>query len=306
MASDPFTIRIFVPDGDPEGVRVIDRMNWTGKGVVFPREKWSEARLRPEFGKPGIYILRGVNEEEDLPTLYIGQGEEVRTRIDEHHKNKLFWTHGIAFVSANNGLNRGHITWLEFALIEQAYQVGQCLLDNGAKPQEPILSESEKADTKGFLKEIMQILPLVGFQALEKRKPVATPHASLPEKPLPSSPEQIDTIIVPAQKEGFQKVFIGEDAWYAIRISAGMLPKLKYIAAYQSAPVSAITHYAPIDSIEPYGESGKYRVVFSEKAKAIGPIPFADTPGGMMQGPRYSNLQKLQSATKVGDCILKT
>jgi len=27
MASDPFTIRIFVPDGDPEGVRIIDRLN---------------------------------------------------------------------------------------------------------------------------------------------------------------------------------------------------------------------------------------------------------------------------------------
>jgi len=27
---DPYTIRIFVPDGDPEGVRIIDRMNWTG------------------------------------------------------------------------------------------------------------------------------------------------------------------------------------------------------------------------------------------------------------------------------------
>jgi hypothetical protein len=25
--ADPFTIRIFVPDGNPEGVRIIDRMN---------------------------------------------------------------------------------------------------------------------------------------------------------------------------------------------------------------------------------------------------------------------------------------
>ena len=35
--AEPFTIRIFVPDGDPEGVRLIDRMNWTGLGVVFRR-----------------------------------------------------------------------------------------------------------------------------------------------------------------------------------------------------------------------------------------------------------------------------
>src|SRR5262249_15992125 len=46
---DPFTIPIFVPDGDPEGVRLIDRMNWTGLGVAFPRSRWMEVRQRSEF-----------------------------------------------------------------------------------------------------------------------------------------------------------------------------------------------------------------------------------------------------------------
>ena len=41
---DAFTLRIFVPDGDPEGVRFIDRMNWTGLGIVFPRSKWPESQ----------------------------------------------------------------------------------------------------------------------------------------------------------------------------------------------------------------------------------------------------------------------
>lgn len=71
--ADPFTIRIFVPDGDPEGVRLIDRMNWTGIGVAFPRNKWSEIRQRPELQRTGVYILVGyASEDADLPTLYIG------------------------------------------------------------------------------------------------------------------------------------------------------------------------------------------------------------------------------------------
>ena len=41
-----FTIRIFVLDGDPQGVRLIDRMNWTGLGIVFPRQKWQAILLR--------------------------------------------------------------------------------------------------------------------------------------------------------------------------------------------------------------------------------------------------------------------
>ena len=46
MANDPYTIRIFVEDGDPDGVRIIDHMNWTGQAVVFPRDKWAD--IQPE------------------------------------------------------------------------------------------------------------------------------------------------------------------------------------------------------------------------------------------------------------------
>jgi hypothetical protein len=45
--ADPFTIRIFVPNGDAEGVRFVDRMNWTGLGIVLPRAKWPETKSRP-------------------------------------------------------------------------------------------------------------------------------------------------------------------------------------------------------------------------------------------------------------------
>jgi hypothetical protein len=106
---------------------------------------------------------------------------------------------------------------------------------------------------------------------------------------------------VPAQKEGFERVFLGEHAWYAIRISGGILSRIKYIAAYQSAPVRAITHYAPVKQIETYGDEGKYRLVFSEPAKAIDPIPFADATPRAMQGPRYTGFKKLMAAKKVSD-----
>ena len=85
-----------------------------------------------------------------------------------------------------------------------------------------------------------------------------------------------------------------------------MLPKIKYIAAYQSQPVSAVTHVAPVARIEPYGDSGKYKLVFSEPAKPIGPIPFGDAPSGLMQGSRYTTYEKLQKAKKVADLFAKS
>jgi hypothetical protein len=297
---EPFTIRIFVPDGDPEGVRLIDRMNWTGLGIVFPRSKWPDVRQRPEFIRAGVYILVGY-QEDDLPTVYIGQADGIRNRIDSHHQNKDFWDWAIVFVSNSGGLNRAHVTWLEYALVNRAIATGRCHLDNGNAPQEPGLTEAEKADTQAFLKEILQILPLVALRVFEFPQAVATPNASTSTPPHQEAAWQPDTIIVPAQKDGFEKVFLAENCWYAIRISGGMLGKIKYIAAYQTQPVSAITHYAPVDRIEPYGEGGKYKLIFSEKANPIGPIPFADATPGAMQGPRYTTLAQLQRAKKLTD-----
>jgi len=304
--ADPFTIRIFVPDGDPEGVRLIDRMNWTGLGLVFPRSKWLEVRQRPELQRTGVYILVGYsNQDDDLPTLYIGQADGVRGRIESHYTGKDFWDWGAVFVSTSDGLNRAHVTWLEHALVKRANEAKRCHLDNGNSPQEPALSEAEKADTRAFLKEILQILPLVGLRAFEIPKAVAVPQAVDPAvMPQPKS-EKPDTIIVPAQKENFERVFLGEDCWYAVRISGGMLDKIKYIAGYQTQPVSAITHYAPVSRIEPYGEGGKYKLVFSEPAKAIGPIPYANAPQGAMQGPRYTTFAKLQTAKKLTEVLTK-
>jgi hypothetical protein len=239
--------------------------------------------------------------------LYIGQADGVRGRIDSHYNIKEFWDWGMVFVSTSGGLNRAHVTWLEHALVKRATDTKRCHLDNGNAPQEPALTEAEKADTQAFLKEILQILPVVGLRAFEFPKAVAIPSAESAKsvgKVLQSGP---DTIIVPAQKDGFDRVFLGEDCWYAIRISGGMLDKIKYVAGYQTQPVSAITHYAPVARIEPYGEDGKYKLVFSEKAKPIAaPIVFGDATSGAMQGPRYTTFAKLQTAKKIGDLIGKS
>ena len=45
-----FSLRIFVVDGDPDGLRVIDRTNWNGKALVFPRTLLPKIKQRAEFG----------------------------------------------------------------------------------------------------------------------------------------------------------------------------------------------------------------------------------------------------------------
>lgn len=296
----PYTIRIFVQDGDPEGIRIVDKMNWTGCCITFPRERWKEVRNQDELRRPGVYVLVGHDDEADLASVYIGQAEDVSVRLESHEKNKDFWDRAVVFVSSSNALNKAHVTWIECKLIDLAKCYRQCVLLNGTGPQELSLSRSERSDTEAFLREMLSIYPLLGVKAFEKPKVIAVPH----EEPSVSrsAKEEPDTLVVPAREDGFNRVFLGENCWYAVRIAAGKLDQIKYVAAYQSAPVSAITHCAPIESIESYGESGKYKLIFSEPAKELEkPIPIGDAPSGSMQGPRYTHLGTLMKAKTIPD-----
>ena len=51
-----FSIRIFLADGEPDGLKIIEKSNWTGCGVVCPRPIFSDARGRREFTRTGVYI----------------------------------------------------------------------------------------------------------------------------------------------------------------------------------------------------------------------------------------------------------
>ncbi len=292
--ANPFTIRIYVPEGDPEGIRIIDRLSSTGIFFAFPRSKWGDIKNRPELKGAGIYILSGYSEPEDeLPTIYVGQADTVCNRIESHVKNKDFWDKAVVFVSANK-INSTHAKWLEHALIKRVNEAGRSKVENGNSPLEPTISEAERAEMQVFLNEIYQTLPLVDLRAFEPPKAVAKPLQQ-------TSDNSRDTIVIPAQEEGFNEVFLGENAWYAIRIAGGMLDKIKYIASYRTKPIMAVTHFAPIDHIEPYGEDGKYKLVFAEPAKELEvPIKF-DLPPGSIQSPRYTNIKKLLSSVNMSD-----
>jgi hypothetical protein len=305
---EPFTIRIFVPEGDPEGLRIADRMNWTGCGIAFPRRIWKEVRDRDEFSRAGVYILLGTKEEDDLPTVYVGRAESITSRIDTHEVGKEFWDRAIAFTSNSGSLNQAHAMWLKHALIQRAVEANQCKLDNGNLAQKVSLSPADEADSAVFLKEVLQILPLLGVHAFEEKRPIVAPASGqIPVNRENTKSVVYDTIIVPTgdpdDPEGFSKYFLKEKYWFPVRISGGNLNKIKYVAAYQSRPVSAVTHYAPVWGILPYGDDGKYRLIFDGPANELGPIQLGHA--APLRSPRYTNLESLKCAKSLAELFGK-
>lgn len=165
-----YSIRIFIPSGEPEGLRIVEKMNWTGQGLIFPRSLFPEVRQRSEFKRTGVYILWGPSESGQLPKVYVGQGDAVQPRLDKHIKEKDFWTHGAVFISKDQNLNMAHVKHLESRLHALASGAKRCDLENGNTPQPPALSEADTADVEAFLADLLLCLPIVGVAFFDKPK----------------------------------------------------------------------------------------------------------------------------------------
>lgn len=80
--------------------------------------------------------------------------------------------------------------------------------------------------------------------------------------------------------------------------------KPRFPRCYHTAPISAITHYAPIRSIGPWKNSGKMVINFAEPAREISPLKL--TKNGRvrhLQGLRYTNFEKLQMANSLDEAF---
>ena len=113
---------------------------------------------------------------------------------------------------------------------------------------------------------------------------------------------ECDTIVVPAREEAFKKEFLGNSQWFAIRIGAAMKDRIKHIAVYQVAPISAVTYIAEIKEIKPYKDTGKYIVIFKGDAEKIEKVPVEDA-NKAPQGPVYVKKEELIKVDYLEDAL---
>ncbi len=167
-------------------------------------------------------------------------------------------------------------------------------------PTKPNMSRQSEATAAVFLSEMLLILPLIGVRAFSKAK--ATKNANLrsveDQEAVSAVGSDWDTIVVPAKEDGFHSVFLGKNCWYAVRIAEKNIPKLKYIAAYQVAPISAVTYIAEIEEIVPYENSGKMIIKFKDAAKPLTTaIKLREGKlGSQPQAARYTSREKISKA----------
>jgi hypothetical protein len=162
------TIQIFLPDGNPRGIRIADITSRNVAAVQIPRSKLEDAAKRDELDSVGIYLLFG--ESESKPMVYVGEAENSLARLRQHNKGKEFWTHALVFVSKTGFFTKTHIKYLEWLSCKTALEANRFALENSISPKQPHLSESVEADLLDNF-ETMQILAsTLGYPVFDQIK----------------------------------------------------------------------------------------------------------------------------------------
>lgn len=161
-----FSVHIYLVDGTPDGLWQVTRSNWTGKGLAMTRAHFKEVKERDELKGPGVYMLLGEDEGEQ--TLYIGEAEDLATRLSQHVQDiDRDFRRIVAFTASGDGLNKAHARYLESRLIDMVKEAGQARLLNSASSPSTRISAWERDDMDDFLENIQLLLPIMGVSALE-------------------------------------------------------------------------------------------------------------------------------------------
>lgn len=163
------TISLFLIEGDPNKRWVCELSNWNGKAYKIPRIEVKRCDDRGDLSACGIYFLFGRNDSNGKGVVYIGEAEDVYTRLKQHDapNGKDFWNECIVFVSKDNRLNKAHIKYLEHRCYMLAVLADRYVVDNSTVPADASLTEAEQAEMEEFLYNIRMINNVLGHKVLE-------------------------------------------------------------------------------------------------------------------------------------------
>lgn len=140
----PRTIQIFLPTGDPAGIRIAEQTTSIIRLIEVPRSDIAEFLTLPEAKQVGLYFLVSGDSKDEL---YIGQSGEVGTRLMQHHKDeRKDWERALVLVSLTNNLTQTHVLYLESLSIEKAKGCQRFEVINGNGGQKPHTPIPLKAD----------------------------------------------------------------------------------------------------------------------------------------------------------------
>ncbi len=175
MTATPKTIQIFLPGGDPQGIRVAELTTRIVQVIEVPRSLLPDFLAMPESGQVALYFLVRETEDEAEPRVYIGQTGDLRSRLTTHNKEKEFWQRVLVLISRTNSLTQTHSLFLEWYCLQATKKAGRYQAENGNSGSKPHTPAPLEADCLEIFETGRTILATLGYPIFD---PVAK-HESM-------------------------------------------------------------------------------------------------------------------------------
>nr|WP_051292447.1 GIY-YIG nuclease family protein [Acetobacter nitrogenifigens] len=163
----PQTIQIFLPGGDPQGIRVASITTRILQVIEVPRICLSAFLAMPEADYVGVYALLGENEETSVPKAYIGQTGNFRTRLKQHSEKKDFWNRALISLSMTQSLTVTHAYYLEWLAIGKAARAERFELENGTAGSKPHTPPAMEAECREVFETLDILFTTLGYPLFE-------------------------------------------------------------------------------------------------------------------------------------------
>jgi hypothetical protein len=162
------TIQIFLPDSNPRGLRIAKITTRNIEVLQVPRIHLDDTNKRHELTNVGLYFLVGTSDEQALPIVYVGEAEDVLSRLNQHNRSKDFWQWALVCVSRSQEFTKVHVKYLEWLCHQTIEKAGRFQLENKGEPTCPHVSEALKADLSDYFDTIRILTSTLGFPLFEE------------------------------------------------------------------------------------------------------------------------------------------
>jgi len=160
-------IKIYLADGSVTGIRHAEIVNWTGQALAIPRNRVKDLKEWEECQKPGVYFLFGIDDETGNDVVYVGEAEQVASRIQQHLSSKDFWNEAVCFTNKDENLTKAHVKYLESKLVLLINQANRFDILNGNQPPQSVLPRGDRDAMEEFIGNIRLLIGALGYRLLE-------------------------------------------------------------------------------------------------------------------------------------------
>lgn len=175
------TIQIFLPSGNPQGLRQAEITTRTVQVFDVPRSSLPEFLEKDQAHQVGLYFLFGsAKVADDRVECYVGESDDVGQRLRTHDKGKQFWDRALVAVSLTNTWTKAHVRYLESKAVKAGRAAGRFILNNGTDGSVTAYTPLPlQADCDEFFETVSTLTATLGFPVL---RPMKTQEATRPER----------------------------------------------------------------------------------------------------------------------------